>query len=566
MSAFEPNQHFGNGDRYTLLEMIGVGGFSEVWKVQDNKLKGQIFALKIFAPDKGLTSSGIDQFSEEYLKTRDLDGGMFLFKPIHYEDFEGKPYLVMDYCQQGSLGTLLNKSGALSEHELAKVMYQVSTALDYLHNLSPEPIIHQDIKPDNILIKDDNYLLSDFGISSRLRKTLRKGTNSGRDFTPAYSQPERFWGKPLTSPKSDIFSFGVMIYELCTRELPWSVNGEGMGGRALLTGAAVPTLPDNLPQYLNQIVGQCMNVYPSLRPTANELKDVSKKFLDEGYWDMSLISEKVIEEEEQRILEAGSVRSTQRIDSSGYAQVSNGDLEQKISQVTQENESLRSQISQLKNTSTKKQNNPVWIVLTVLFFIMSIILFGVVTNQTKEAGVLEDRVSDLRDEVSSWRGKFSEESNRAEDLDNQIESLNAELSTAKAKIKSLEKLAPFSLLSMEIKNSSSGGTILSGSITSSSARYLKPVIRFNSNVSSGKTVNVYVKIIRPDGTMDTATSSPSGYSYKSDIYIPGSYSKNVSRNLLGWGCSSGGCFSTGTYYIEVWSEGRRLTRKSIYLR
>ncbi|MEO1050122.1 MAG: protein kinase [Bacteroidota bacterium] len=423
MSVYNVGDKFGPQGRYTLISRVGIGGFSEVWKVEDNKLKGQIFALKIYAPDKGLTDSGIEQFSEEYLKTKDLDNNKYLFKPFHYDDFEGKPYLVMDYCERGSLDTVLTSSGAFQEPEVARVMLQVSTALDYLHTLQPEAIIHQDIKPDNILIKNDKYLLSDFGISSKLKKTLRKGTNSARDFTPAYSQPERFWGRPMTTPKSDVFSLGVMLYEVCTRELPWSVNGEGMGGRALLTGASVPDLPGDFPQNLNTVVRSCMDVYPSLRPTSSELKHISQKFLSEGFWDVGLLSEKSIDHDEKILVNGSSNgnRSTHRMNGNSSGGFADEHINEENAALKEEVFTLKSQleyeIGKTVGVDNKIGKTQGWLIAILIIFLL---VAGFTLTQNRILADVGDRFDSLHDKASDLISDLKSEVSGVSDIDFEI--------------------------------------------------------------------------------------------------------------------------------------------------
>ncbi|EAY25385.1 protein kinase domain-containing protein [Microscilla marina] len=281
MAVFKPKDIFAG--RYQLQKLLGLGGFSEVWQVIDQMAENALVALKIYAAGTGLDEDGIELFRREYALTVSLNH-KHLLKPTYFDITEGSPYLVMPLCAKGSLTKKLFKQGVLSEAELAVMMSHVSDGLAYLHQRHPV-VLHQDIKPDNVLITEKNeFLLSDFGISSRMRHTMMKSTRStasSNSLTIAYAPPEKFTSRPKSMPASDIFSFGVMLYELCTNEVPWM----GHGGQSLLTGSAVPEIPEEYSPELNQIVQACMNREPTQRPTAEQLHQLSLVYLDKGKWE-----------------------------------------------------------------------------------------------------------------------------------------------------------------------------------------------------------------------------------------------------------------------------------------
>jgi serine/threonine protein kinase len=262
MPHLQPNIIFAG--RYTLLEKLGIGGYSEVWNASDNMANEMLVALKIFAPDKGMDQNGIQVFSKQYGLVFNLNHPNLL-KPSHYDIWEGSPYLVMPYCKNRSV---YSKLGEISETEVLRFIQQAASALNYLHTL-PTPIIHQDIKPDNFLIDDNgNYLLSDFGISSRLRRTLTRSVGAASSAgTLAYMPPERFGREQQIIPASDIFSLGVTVFELLTERQPFGEHG----GLILNTGAVVPDLPKSFSLGLNSLVRSCMDADPALRPDAATL-------------------------------------------------------------------------------------------------------------------------------------------------------------------------------------------------------------------------------------------------------------------------------------------------------
>ena len=272
---FQADQVFAG--RYRLLAKIGIGGFSEVWRVADEMAEDQEMVLKIYAPERGLDEHGIKLFRREYSITAPLNHTSLL-KASHFDISDGSPYLIMPYCSGGSLYGKIMEAGTLSEHVVAEILVQVCGGLQHLHDRG---IIHQDIKPDNVLIDGDgNYLLTDFGISSRLRSTMQKSTTMPRAMTVAYSPPEKFKGTADVGPAGDVFSLGVMIYELLTGNLPWS----GMGGAYLMPNSEMPSIGDRFAPGLQQLLDACLAYDPANRPTAAEVGNKAHQFLTTSTW------------------------------------------------------------------------------------------------------------------------------------------------------------------------------------------------------------------------------------------------------------------------------------------
>lgn len=275
--------HFNENDllinRYRLTKLIGKGGFSVVFKAVD-EVTNVTQAIKIYAPDKGLDEKSEQQFSREYTLTQSLIHSNLL-KSTHYDLIPElkAPFLVMPYCRNGSLASLLQDKDTLSGDELAKLMADIGDGLSYLHSREPS-ILHQDIKPDNILIGDDgNYLLTDFGISSKMRSTLKKSTMHNSALTVAYAPPEKYTNQETGAP-SDIFSFGVMLYECLTGDVPWG----GDGGVMLLKGAHAIELSSDYPDRLSKVIWAMTQKEPEKRPAAKQLAEFGRFFIQNGYW------------------------------------------------------------------------------------------------------------------------------------------------------------------------------------------------------------------------------------------------------------------------------------------
>lgn len=256
----QENTLFAN--RYQLIRLLGRGGFSEVWLAKDNWTRLQI-ALKVYAPGQGMDQDGLQDFCGELASVYDLNHTNLL-KPQHVDTWENMPYLIMAYCPAGSC---VKRVGKMTEEELWKLIHDVAAGLAYLHE---KDVVHQDIKPDNILMDEEgHFLITDFGISTRARSTLRKsvigGSTSGG--TTAYMGPERFSRQPAPTKASDIWSFGAMAFELLEGVVPF---GE-IGGGLQKGGAEIPFINAPVSDALKYTIFKMLSKETWDRPTAATL-------------------------------------------------------------------------------------------------------------------------------------------------------------------------------------------------------------------------------------------------------------------------------------------------------
>ena len=258
-------------NRYQLERFVGSGTFGEVWVAIDKATDIEV-AIKVYV---SMDEKGLEEFKKEFQISFELNHSNLLhanYLGVNQED--KRPFLVMPYCPDGSVTKF---AGEMSEEGLWRFIRDVASGLAYLHSKQP-PIIHQDIKPDNILIlKSGDFVVTDFGISKQLRATLRKSAKSLNSAGAiSYMGPERFSKQYQAVKASDIWSLGASIFELATTELPFC----GMGGSLQKQGADMPELPEEFSETLNMVCQSCMAKQPWDRPTAQQLADYANKVLN----------------------------------------------------------------------------------------------------------------------------------------------------------------------------------------------------------------------------------------------------------------------------------------------
>ncbi len=268
--TFKEGDLFDN--RYRLISRAGTGGFADVWRAEDTKRNNKVVALKIYTR---LDDDGIKDLSKEFDETEEIRHTNLLTSN-HFATVGNIPYLVMNYCEGGNMSRY---AGRLSDAELQKVVRDIGSGLAHLHR---EGIVHQDIKPENILFnsKRGRYMLSDFGISSKSRTRLSKSAKMEGKVsyaTLAYAPPEKFSSNPADrqpDAKSDIFSLGVTLYELATGVLPFE-QPVNTGDYMLEKQGNVQIYFDHIanPQ-LRHVVERCMSYRKEDRPTAVEVLDM----------------------------------------------------------------------------------------------------------------------------------------------------------------------------------------------------------------------------------------------------------------------------------------------------
>jgi serine/threonine-protein kinase len=205
-------------DRYTIEREIGAGGMATVYLARDIRHRRQV-ALKVLNPELGAVI-GAERFLAEIEVTANLQHPNLL--PLFDSgEADGLLYYVMPYVAGESLRAKLTREKQLPVEEAVEIAAAIASALDYAHR---HGVIHRDLKPENILLHEDQPLVADFGIALAISKAAdQRITQTGISLgTPQYMSPEQATGDRTVDGRSDIYSLGVITYEMLTGEPPHS--------------------------------------------------------------------------------------------------------------------------------------------------------------------------------------------------------------------------------------------------------------------------------------------------------------------------------------------------------
>jgi serine/threonine-protein kinase len=266
-------------DRYEILKMLGEGGMANVYLAYDTILERKV-AIKVLRGDLSTDEKFVRRFQREALAASSLSHPNIVEMYDVGED-DGSFYIVMEYVEGKNLKQLIKKRGNLTISEVIDIMTQLTDGLAHAHDAY---IIHRDIKPQNILILDNGLVkITDFGIAMALNSSQLTQTNSVMG-SVHYLPPEQAAGKGSTI-KSDIYSLGILMYELLTGVLPF--KGENAVEIALKhMKNPIPSLSreiDNVPNSIQNIILKATAKNPKNRYNdAREMYEDLKTALDEN--------------------------------------------------------------------------------------------------------------------------------------------------------------------------------------------------------------------------------------------------------------------------------------------
>jgi len=247
--------------RYEILQLIGRGGMGAVYKARDTELD-RIIALKLIRPELARNPDVLRRFKQELILARQVTHKNVI-RIFDLGQSDGIKFITMDFVEGQDLRSLLLEKGKLAPEQAARIMLQICRALEAAH---AEGVIHRDLKPQNIMLDASGRVyVMDFGIarSAYLPGMTQTGALIG---TPEYMSPEQGRGEKLTE-RSDIFSLGIIFYELLTGKSPYhSDTPFATLWQRMTEKAPTPVVVDRiLPQALSDIVAKALEIEPKNR-------------------------------------------------------------------------------------------------------------------------------------------------------------------------------------------------------------------------------------------------------------------------------------------------------------
>ncbi|HTP00349.1 MAG TPA: protein kinase [Anaerolineales bacterium] len=263
-------------NRYQLLERYGAGGMAVVFRGRDTLLDRYV-AIKVVRDEEGRNANFDLQFQREARAAANLSHPNIV-TVYDYGIDNGQPFIVMELVPGTNLKALLRKRGRFTVEEGIPLMVQACAGLGYAHRAG---LVHCDVKPHNMLVTPDSRLkVTDFGIA-RAMATLNPGERMDVVWgSPQYYSPEQAAGH-VPSPASDVYSLGVVMYEMLTGTLPFT--GSSAEELARLHLEASPVSPSeyvpDIPPALEDIILKVLAKEPSARyRTADQLGRVLMNF------------------------------------------------------------------------------------------------------------------------------------------------------------------------------------------------------------------------------------------------------------------------------------------------
>jgi eukaryotic-like serine/threonine-protein kinase len=263
-------------NRYQLLERLGSGGMAEVFRSRDQMLDRYV-AIKVLRTDYTANSAFQERFRQEARAAANLSHPNIV--TVH--DFgldSDQLFIVMEHVPGTDLKSLLRKRGRFTVEEAIPLIVQACAGIGYAHRAG---LVHCDVKPHNMLVTPDLRLkVTDFGIARALA-TIRPGERADVVWgSPQYFSPEQASGE-MPSPASDVYSLGVVLYEMLTGTLPFTASSAEELARMHIKTPPIPIheyVPD-IPLPLEEIVMKVLSKEPSTRyRTADQLGRVLLKF------------------------------------------------------------------------------------------------------------------------------------------------------------------------------------------------------------------------------------------------------------------------------------------------
>ena len=351
-------------DRYEVIRSIGEGGMANVYLGYDTILDRNV-AIKVLRGDLSNDEKFVRRFQREALSASSLAHPNIVEMYDVGED-DGVYYIVMEFVDGKTLKQLLKKRGTLTLSEAIDIMSQLTDGMAHAHD---SYIIHRDLKPQNIMIKDDGQIkITDFGIAMALNSTQLTQTNSVMG-SVHYLPPEQASGKGCTI-KSDIYSMGIIFYELLTGSLPF--RGDNAVEIALKhMREPLPSLRDEnpqIPQSVENIIRKATAKNPKNRyDNARSMHEDLLTCLDDDRMNEEVYQYKYPENE----IEGKKVKKN--VEEEKTPEVSIEEIEKEEKKIEEEkanDEVVNESDDELLDIDDEKKSNIIIIVLGIIFVLL----------------------------------------------------------------------------------------------------------------------------------------------------------------------------------------------------
>ena len=356
-------------DRYEIIRSIGEGGMANVYLGFDTILDRNV-AIKVLRGDLSNDEKFVRRFQREALSASSLAHPNIVEMYDVGED-DGTYYIVMEYVEGKTLKQLLKKRGTLTLSEAIDIMSQLTDGMAHAHD---SYIIHRDLKPQNIMIKDDGQIkITDFGIAMALNATQLTQTNSVMG-SVHYLPPEQASGKGCTI-KSDIYSMGIIFYELLSGSLPF--RGENAVEIALKhMREPLPSLREDhpeIPQSIENIIRRATAKNPKNRyETAREMHEDLLTALDDERMNEEPYQYKYPENENES-------KKAKALEKAKEEKEKVEEIEEDIKNTNKKGSSKEKEKKELTEEEEEEKSNKInKIIITVLSIIFALILLALV--------------------------------------------------------------------------------------------------------------------------------------------------------------------------------------------
>jgi serine/threonine-protein kinase len=267
------------GSQYRLEAEIGRGGMSVVYRAHDARLNRAV-AIKVLPPELAYDPAVRMRFTREAQTSAQLSHAHIV--PIHdVGERDGIAWLVMSLVTGGNLATLLGREPRQPVSEVRRILAEIADALAYAH---ARGVVHRDIKPDNILLDRDSgrAVVTDFGIARAMEAGTRLTQTGAAIGTPTYMSPEQAVGEREVDGRSDLYSLGVVAYQMLTGRLPFTA-GNSMAMLLKHVNERPPAIADlrpDAPKPLRDAIERALAKSPEDRwPSAAAMRDALRDAL-----------------------------------------------------------------------------------------------------------------------------------------------------------------------------------------------------------------------------------------------------------------------------------------------